>query len=299
MPITNQDNITAAFVRQFADTFELACQQMTSRLMGVCKDRGTVEGASFTINDMGLVEMVDNPTRFGATTLTIPDAGTRLVTMTDANLFIPIEPMDLDKLKANPQDSYMRSMIAARNRRWDKAIYRGAVDTINRKTVDGETYTATAIPAGQKILAGATTFTKAKILQARKIFQANGVGVEQGEELYMLYDSNMLGQILSDTTLTSADFMAVKMLQEGDLASKFCGFTWIPYELLDNGAGGPTERKALAMTRDAIHFGRGTNWSFSIDKRPDLQNLMQLGARMSLGAGRANEKKVVTIDFLI
>lgn len=299
MPITNQDNITAAFVRQFHDTFEVACQQMTSRLMGICNDRGAIEGASFTINDMGSVEMVDNPTRFGATTLTIPDAGTRLATMIDANLFVPIEPIDLPKLKANPQDKYMKLMIAARNRRWDKAIYRAAVDAINRKTVDGETYTSTALPSGQKILAGGTGFTKAKILGARKIFQANNVGVEQGEELYMTYDSNMMAQILADTTLTSADFMAVKMLQEGNVDGKWCGFNWIPYELLDNGAGGATERKAVAMTRDAVHFGRGINWDFSIDKRPDLQNLMQLGAKMSIGSGRANEKKVVTIDFVV
>jgi len=299
MPITNQDTITAAFVRQYADTFEMACQQKTSRLMSICKDRGTIEGASFTINDMGTMEMVDNPTRFGATTLTIPAAGTRLATMTDCNLFVPIESIDLPKLKANPQDSYMQNMIAARNRRWDKAIYRGAVDAINRKVIDGESYTPTAVPAGQKIAAGATAFTKAKIIAARKIFQANQVGVEQGEELYMLYDSNMMAQILADTSLTSADFMAVKMLQDGDVAGKWCGFNWIPYELLDNGAGGATERKTVAMTRDAVHFGRGINWNFSIDKRPDLQNLMQLGAQMSVGSGRANEQKVVTIDFVV
>lgn len=299
MPITNQDNLTAAFVRQFHDTFEVACQQQTSRLMQACRDRGAIEGASFTINDMGLVEMVDSPTRFGATNLTIPDAGTRLATMVDANLFVPIEPMDLPKLKANPQDSYMKNMIAARNRRWDKAIYRAAVDAIQRKTVDGETYTSTALPSGQKILAGGTGFTKAKIIQTRKIFQANNVGVEQGEQLFMLYDSNILAQVLADTTLTSADYMAVKMLQDGELSGTWCGFTWIPYELLDNGAGGATERKTVAMTQGAVHFGRGINWEFSIDKRPDLQNLIQMGARMSVGSGRANEKKVVTIDFVI
>lgn len=299
MPIVNQDMITAAFVRQFHDTFEMACQQQQSRLMGTCMDRGTIEGASFTINDMGIVEMIDNPTRFGPTTLTIPEAGTRLATMIDANLFVPIEPIDLPRLKANPQDKYMQLMIAARNRRWDKAIYRALVDAINRKTVEGETYVSTALPAGQKIVAGGTGMTKAKIIKAKSIFQANQVGVEQGEELYMVYDSNMLSQILADTTLTSADFMSVKMLQDGDIAKKWCGFTWIPYELLDNGAGGGTERKAVAYTKAAVHFGRGINWDFSIDKRPDLQNLMQLGARMSVGSGRANEKKVVTIDFVI
>lgn len=299
MSITNQDNITAAFVRQFHDTFEVACQQKTSRLMNICKDRGMITGASFTINDMGIVDMVDNPTRFGPTNLTIPDAGTRLATMIDANLFVPIEPTDLPKLKANPEDPYMQLMIAARNRRWDKAIYRAAVDAIQRKTVDGETYTSTPLPSGQKILAGGTGFTKAKIIAAKKIFQRNEVGVEQGEELYMLYNSDMLGQVLADTTLTSADFMAVKMLQDGDISGKWCGFNWIPYELLDNGAGGSTERKTAAMTRNAVHFGRGTNWDFSIDKRPDLQNLKQLSAMMSVGSGRANEKKVVTIDFVI
>lgn len=299
MPIANENNITAAFVRQFADTFEMACQQKQSHLMMTAKDRGDIQGSSFTINDMGIVDMIDNPTRFSATNLTIPDAGTRLATMIDANLFLPIEPIDLPKLKANPTDSYMQLMIAARNRRWDKAIYRGLIDNINRKVIDGETYTPTAIPAAQKIVAGATGMTKAKIIKARSIFQSNEIGTEDGQEVFMLYDSNMLAQILADTTLTSADFMAVKMLQEGDVGKKWCGFNWVAYEKLDNGAGGATERKTVAYTKDAVHFGRGINWDFSIDKRPDLQNITQLGAKMSVGAGRANEKKVVTIDFVI
>ncbi|MFX5522699.1 phage capsid protein, partial [Acinetobacter baumannii] len=74
--------------------------------------------------------------------------------------------------------------------------------------------------------------TKAKIIQARSIFRANETdGVDgDGDELFFLYDSLALTQILSDTTLTSADFMTGKMLQEGGVGGKWMGFTWIPFE---------------------------------------------------------------------
>jgi hypothetical protein len=57
--------------------------------------------------------------------------------------------------------------------------------------------------------------TKAKLIAAKAMFRRNECDEQNGEELYMTYNADMLTQILSDTTLTSADFMAVKMLQEG------------------------------------------------------------------------------------
>ncbi|MFX5751928.1 phage capsid protein, partial [Acinetobacter baumannii] len=84
-----------------------------------------------------------------------------------------------------------------------------------------------------------TGLTKAKIIQARSIFRANETdGVDgDGDELFFLYDSLALTQILSDTTLTSADFMTGKMLQEGGVGGKWMGFTWIPFERVRNVAG--------------------------------------------------------------
>lgn len=300
MPIANENKITAAFVQQFHDNYELASAQNESRLLKTVVNRGRIQGESFTINDMGQVEMQASGARFGDTTWTIPDAGTRSVLMADFDLFIPIESRDIPKLKAHPNDKYIKLLYNAKNRKIDDIVYQAAIGTINRKSVADNgtaTTTATALPAGQIILSGFGTL-KQKIIKAKSIFRKNEVDEHNGEQLYILYTSDMLSSILGDTTLTSADFMAGKMLQDGGVGGKWMGFNWIPYEKLSQGAAAGVLR-TVAYSGSAIHFGDAAITDFDITTRADKKNIKQVGGVHSLAAGRANELKVVAIDFAV
>lgn len=300
MPIVNENKITAAFVQQFHDNYELASQQNESRLLKTVVNRGKIVGESFTINDMGQVEMAASGARFGDTTWTIPDAGTRSVLMNDFDLFIPIESRDIPKLKAHPNDKYIKLLYNAKNRKVDDIIYQAAIGSINRKSVADNgtaTTTPTALPAGQIILSGFGTL-KQKIIKAKSIFRKNEADEHNGEQLYILYTSDMLSSILGDTTLTSADFMAGKMLQDGGVGGKWMGFNWIPYEKLNQGAAAG-ELRTVAYCGSAIHFGEADITGFDITTRADKKNIKQVGGVHSLAAGRANEKKVVAIDFAV
>ena len=299
--MANENKITAAFVQQFHDTYEIASAQNESRLLKTVVNRGKIEGESFTINDMGQVEMSASGDRMGDTTWTIPDAGVRSVLMNDFELFIPIEPRDVPKLKANPQDKYMTLLLRARGRKIDDIIYQAAVGSVSRKTVSDAGVASTApvaLPAGQIILSAFGTL-KQQLVKAKAIFRANENDEHNGEQLYILYSSTMLEKILGDTTLTSADFMAGRMLQEGGVGGKWLGFNWIPYEKLNNGSAGATTRRAVAYCGSAVHFGDADITSFDISTRPDKKNMKQVGGIHSFAAGRANETKVVAIDFLI
>ena len=300
MPIVNENKITAAFVQQFHDNYELASQQNESRLLKTVVNRGKIVGESFTINDMGQVEMAASGARFGDTAWTIPDAGTRSVLMNDFDLFIPIESRDIPKLKAHPNDKYIKLLYNAKNRKVDDIIYQAAISTINRKSVADNgtaTTTATALPADQIILSGFGTL-KQKIIKAKSIFRKNEADEHNGEQLYILYTSDMLSSILGDTTLTSADFMAGKMLQDGGVGGKWMGFNWIPYEKLSQGAAAG-QLRTVAYCGSAIHFGEADITGFDITTRADKKNIKQVGGVHSLAAGRANEKKVVAIDFVV
>ena len=300
MPIVNENKITAAFVQQFHDNYELASQQNESRLLKTVVNRGRIQGESFTINDMGQVEMTASGARYGDTPWTIPDAGVRTALMGDFDLFIPIESRDIPKLKAHPNDKYIKLLYNAKNRKVDDIIYNAAIGSINRKTVaDNGTAstTATALPAGQIILSAAGTL-KQKIIKAKALFRANECDEHNGEQLYILYTSSMLEAILGDTTLTSADFMAGKMIQEGGVGGKWMGFNWIPYEQLSQGAA-VGEKRTVAYAGSAIHFGDASITDFDITTRADKKNIKQVGGVHSFGAGRANEKKVVAIDFVV
>lgn len=298
MATVNQNKITAAFVQQFHNTYEVAAMQNESRLLKTSVNRGAIEGESFTINDMGQVEMQPSGERFGDTNWQIPDTGVRTALMSDFDCFIPIENRDLPKLKATPNDKYMKNLISARNRKTDDIIYQALVGGVTRTTVNdaGVKSVATVnLPVDQIILSAFGTL-KEKLAKAKSLFRKNEVDEHNGETLYILYTSTMLEDILGDTTLTSADYMAGKMLQEGGVGGKWMGFNWIPYEKLNQGATAG-ELRTVAYCGSAVHFGDAPITGFDISTRPDKKNIKQVGGVHSFGAGRANELKVVAIDF--
>lgn len=301
MATANQNKITAAFVQQFHNTYEVAAMQNESRLLKTAFNRGRIEGESFTINDMGQVEMQASGERFGDTSWQIPDTGVRTALMSDFDCFIPIEPRDLPKLKAIPNDKYMKNLISARNRKTDDIIYQALVGGVTRTTVNdaGAKNTVTVnLPASQIILSGFGSL-KAQIIKAKTLFRENECDEHNDETLNVTYNSRMLELLLSETVFMSADYMAVKMLQEGDISGKWLGVNWIPYNKLNNGAGGVTERRAAMYTSTAVHFGDAEITGFDISTRPDKKNIKQVGGVHSFGAGRASEQKVVAFDFVI
>lgn len=295
----NKNMITAAFVTQFHDSFEIASQQKDSRFQAAVHDRGQITGASFTINDMGTIEMNAITTRFGDTVWDVPEAGTRNALMADYGVFVPVEKRDLRKLIADPQGPYLQLTLAAANRRKDTTIYRALLDAVPRKTENNGAYTNVVLPASQKIVAGGTGATKAKLIAAKAMFRRNECDEQNGEQLFIAYNADMLTQILNDTNLTSADYMAVKMLQEGALAGNWLGFQWIAYEALDSvTAESVTTKTTVAWAKSAVHFGTGAEYNIDIGPRRDKNNTIQISVDASYGAGRANEKKVVAIDFV-
>lgn len=286
------DTVTRQFVTQFDTDLRLLAQQKNSRLRGTVFDRGTITGASFTINNLDKVEMDENTVRHGDTIWSDIDHTARTVPMRDFFKALPLDKADIPKMLVNPVTGgqYMQQLVAARNRKIDDIIFAAALGTIN--SVDGSTGPYT-LPAGQIIAAGGTGFTKAKIIQARTIFMANEVAEEDDEELFMLYDSLAASQILADTTLTSADFMAAKMLQTGEVSGKWLGFTWIPFQRTT--VAGAVHTTA-AYAKSGIHFGFGFEEG-DVARRADKKNTWQVSMAGSYAAGRQDEKKVVSISF--
>lgn len=285
--------ITAAFVQQFHDGFVAAAEQKESRFESRVVNRGTITGSSFTANDMGTIEMNAVTNRYGDTEWSIPDVGTRQALMSDYDLAVPVDQFDLPKLIANPQGDYLQRCLAAVQRKKDAVIYAAMVGSALRKTDESGSYAGVALPSGQAILHGGTGMTKAKIIQAKKIFRTNEADEHNGEELNMAYDAGMLEDILTDTTLTSADFMAVKMLQEGNITGKWMGFNWVPYQNFS----GTTNKLAVAWCKSGVHVGMAMSGQVDIGPRRDKRNLIQIYVPMSIGSVRVNESKVVTVEY--
>lgn len=289
--------ITTANRIQFHDSYFHALQQKDSRFQGSVFDRGMISGSSFTTNNIGLVEAQEVTGRYQDKQAQDVVHATRIAYMSDYDIGpIVVDAFDLPKLAADPTFKYLDLLIAAGNRRKDKTIYRACLDGALERTSEGGTPSLVNIPAGQQIAAGGTGFTKAKILQAKALFRTNEADEFNDEELTLCYDGVMLRQLLADTTLTSADFMAVKMLQEGRLADRWCGFKWIPYNALDVPSANVS--RTVAWAKSGIQFGTGINVKTDIDENKSKRgNPMEVYAWLSLGAVRQDDKKVVQIDF--
>lgn len=284
------DSITEAFVQQWDSQIRLEAGQKQSRFQMCVTDRGMITGESFTANmleDDG-EELDEDNTRHGDTIWSDIIHLTPIATMYDFFKAYPVDRADIPKLLANPTGSYMEKLMRAKNRRIDKIIYDAARGTQTLK--DGSTE---ALPSGQKIAHGSAGVTKAKLIQAKKLFRANECDEQNDEELFITYDSDTLEDILSDTTLTSADYMAVKMLQEGDISGKWLGFKWKPYErIYDDGS----TKYLVAWAKSGIQFGRGFEEG-DAGRRKDKKNTMQVSMAASYGALRTQAEKVVEIAF--
>lgn len=295
--MSTSPTITTAFKQQFHDTFFDALQQKDSRFQAAVVDRGMIDGSSFTTNNLGLVEAREVTGRYQDKTAQEIAHETRIAYMADYDIGpLVVDAFDLAKLVADPTYKYAGMLVAAANRRKDKTIYRALLDGSLTRTSKGGTVSSTAIPSGQQIAAGGTGFTKAKIIQAKTLFRQNEADEYNEEELFIAYDSVMLRQILADTTLTSADYMAGRMLQEGKLMDRWLGFRWLPYNALDVPAANTS--RTVAWAKSACQYGTGINVKTDISENKSKRgHPTEVYGWMSQGATRQDEKKVVQIDF--
>lgn len=284
--------ITNAFVIQWDNAIKQVAQQTESRLMKAVMDKGTITGESFTHNALAATDMPEVTTRLGDTEWGSPEHSTRVANMRDFYRALPLDRADIPKMIVNPVTGgdYMSAIMAARNRRIDSIIYNALIGSQLLK--DGS---SVALPSGQKILHGSAGLTKAKLVQAKKLFRANEADAEAGEELFITYTADALEDVLTDTTLTSADFMAVKMLQAGDISGKWMGFNWIPYEGVATAASVAT---LAAWAKSGAKLGRGYEEG-NVTRRGDKRDAWQVSMAASYGALRTEEKKVVTIEISI
>jgi hypothetical protein len=256
-----------------------------------------ITGSTFTTNNIGLAEAREVTGRYQDKQATDIAHETRIAYMADFDLgpFV-VDGFDLAKLVADPTYKYAELMVAGANRRKDRTIYRALLDGAPTRTVEGGTLTNSIIPAGQQIAAGGTGLTTAKLTQAVQLFRTNEADRMNGEELYILYNGVAVRQILSNTTLTSADFMAVQMLQAGAVAENWMGFTWIPYEALD--VPSANVARLVAWSKSSLQFGTGIDVKSDIDVNKSKRgHPTEVYGWMSLGAVRQDDRKVVQIDI--
>lgn len=281
------NQITEAFVQQYADNFRHLSQQMESRLERTVTIEPGIKGMSKSINRLGQRTASRRTTRHGDTPINDQPHSTRFVDLFDWEDGDMIDDQDKIRMLVDPTSDYVKAMVASMNRAKDDVII---------SALGGPSRSPTGnilLPASQRIVHNSEGLTKAKIIQARKLFRSNEADAHNGEELFMLYNADAAGQILSDTTLTSADFISAKFLESGDVEGKWLGFTWIPTERCPKVG---TTRKLYAYAKSGTTLGIGEHITHEVGKDPGKGFNVRIYAKQSLGAVRSEEEKVVEIE---
>jgi hypothetical protein len=287
--------VTEAFAQQFADTFRHVAQQMPSRFEPTVTN-DTVRGISKTVNRLGQRTAQRRLGRHADTPMVDQPHSTRMVDIFDWEDGDIIDDQDKVRMLVDPTSDYVKAMISGLNRAKDDVIVSAMVGAARvAPTVPGAPISSVALPSTQRILVGGSGLTKAKIFQAKRIFRRAEADEENGEELYFAYTASALADVLADTQLTSADYNAVQMIQAGSLRGTWMGFRWIPSERLPITG---TTRTCLAWAKSGLVFGKGEDIMTKVGEDPTKGFNYRVYAKMSVGAVRVDEEKVVAVETL-
>lgn len=282
--------ITEAFVQQFADNFLHVAQQTNSRLEPAVMVESGIVGMSKSINRLGQRTAQRRIVRHADTPINDQPHSTRYVDLFDWEDGDMIDDQDKIRLLVDPSSDYVKAIVNSLNRAKDDVLI--AAMQGNARASTGNI----ALPAGQKIAVGGTGLTKAKMISARKLFRQNEADAEAGEELFMAYGSSQLSDLLTDTSLTNTEVNTVLSLMSGSIPNAtLMGFKMIPIERQPKVT---TTRYCYAWAKSGVTLGVGQEVKTRIGEDPGKGFNVRLYAKMSIGAVRVEEEKVVEIACL-
>lgn len=288
--------ITENFVQQYANNFRILYQQRLSRLRPWVQLESGIVGQSKSVERLGKAEAYDITSRHADTKFVEVPHSRRWIDLTDKGWAELIDKLDKIRLLADPSNGYAALAMAALNRQIDAAIIAAARG--NARNNVG----LAALPTTQKIAAGGTSLTLAKLLTAKEILDSNEVDDDasltadgQGAmaSRVIVVNSKMLTNLYGTTEIKSVDYNNVKALAQGQIDT-FLGFKFVRTQLVPADAVA-TGGYALAWSRSCIALGIGQEINTSVDRRPDKNNAWQVFADMSIGATRLEDEGVVEI----
>lgn len=287
--------IPEAMVQQYADNFRVQYQQKTARLRPWCQIESGIVGQSKSTERLGKAEAYDITSRHADTKFVEVPHSRRWLDLADKGWADLIDKLDKVRLLADPTDGYAAQAVAALNRQIDDLILAAARGNARSNNA------LIALPVSQKIAAGGTSLTLAKLLTTKEILdgneadddaslQADGQG---GPARVIAVNAKMLTSLYGTTEIKSVDYNSVKALAEGAI-NTFLGFKFVRTERAQKDATATTGY-ATAWSRGCVALGIGQEINTSVDRRPDKNNAYQVFADMSMGATRLEDEGVVEI----
>jgi len=283
--------ITTAFVQQYGSNVQLLSQQKGSRLRACVREEPQT-GKNGFYDQIGATTARKRTERHGDTPLISTPHSRRRVTLVDYDWADLIDELDKVRMLIDPTSPYAMNAAFAMGRAMDDEVI--AAMTATAYTGE-EGSTSVTFPSAQQLdISG--TLTLAYLISAKEKLLA--AEVDEDLQLYFMCSASVLGDLLNIETLTSADYVTVKSLVQGDIDT-FMGFKFkrserLPLDRTTTG-GGSGDRSCFAWAEDGILLAVGKEPVPRIDERPDKNYSTQVFYSEAVGATRMEEKKIVEV----
>lgn len=278
--------ITTAFVQQYSSTLQNLVQQKGSRLRPLVRTE-SLRGEYGYFDQIGATSVIERTSRHSPSPNIETPHSRRQVTMRDFEWGEVVDNQDKLRMLVDPTSSYLQSAMWAMGRKVDDLL----IDAMSGTAKTGKTgSTSQALPSAQKIAVASTGLTLTKLLEAKEILDA--AEVDPDEPRFMAVTAAQVTDLLTTTEIKSADYNTVKALAMGQIDT-FCGFKFVRTERLVT--DGSSDRLCLAWVQSGVLLAIGEDMVGRIGERSDLGYSMYAYAKMSFGATRMEEAKVVEI----
>lgn len=303
--------ITTSFVKQYSANVQLLVQQMGSRLRGAVTLEAGKVGEEVYMDRISATDAQKVTTRHGDSPQIDTPHDRRRVTPVDYDWGDLIDNPDRLRTLIDPASAYSVNAAMAMGRAMDDEIIAAVDATVYAGKTGG---TPTTLPAGQTIspedngfaVDGESTsvnqpLTVGKLIDARKRLgaaDADDYDINGNSNLFLIVNAAQLGYLLTSTKVNSADYNQVRALVAGDL-NQYMGFNIIRTERIGTESDGATPvtcDKVLAFHRRGVGLCLWEDIVARITERPDKRFSQYIYYRMTLGAVRLEEERVIKIN---
>lgn len=299
-------SITDAFVQQFSGTIRFLAQQMNVRLRPTVLE-DTIVGESAYFDQLAPTAARKRLARNADSPVMNSQHLRRRLAPEDYEWGDLVDQEDKVRTLIDPTSAYSMNAAYAMNRSFDDEIigaqfataYTGHSGSTAVAWPAGNSESSPTAPAGTVVAVNDWTYgngsgnvglTISKLISASVALDA--AEGDEDEERFIVISAKQKGNLLATTEATSADYAAVKALNDGKIDT-FMGFRFIHSERLLADSSGYT--RVPVYRKSAIGLGIAKDIWGRIAERPDKAFSWYVYSAMSIGAARLEEAKLVEV----
>jgi hypothetical protein len=293
-------------VIEFSSNVELLSQQNNSKLEAHVDVRDFHGEKAEVVVQYGTTEFVDLTDPTGDTSFESIGKDSRWVFPSDKKNALPTTREDWVRMITDPRSALVTAQAAALGRLKDAFILKALGGEAKAGKYDA--LAAKVLPASQKITASA--FTLGLIKDA--IQKLEDEDTDDGSGIVVVLPAAYARVLQDDPEFTSSDYNTSQAFVGGNMYGEkmqgFLGASWVTMSnkflkspMVQKMAGAKIENKVYVYRASGICLGQwskdGKRVVSNIDERPDKNYLVQVYSKLTLGATRNEEVKVVEITI--